>query len=256
MMERAMVVSIHDVSPITRVQTEEILRELRAAGIGRCSLLVVPNHHHRGHFLDDAGFCDWLHTRVNQGDEAVIHGYFHERTPRPGENTADRLLTRFYTAGEGEFYDIGEKDALELVGRARSEFASIGLEPAGFIAPAWLLSSAAENALRTLGLGYTTRLGTVSDLRDGRVIKSQSLVWSVRAAWRRLCSLAWNRFLFARLETNSLLRVGIHPPDAGHRRIWRQILALIKSAAGNRQAMTYQDRLASRFGGSPNVLTR
>jgi predicted deacetylase len=240
-----MVVSIHDVSPFTRVRADEILRALRAAGVGRCSLLVVPNHHHRGHFLDDAVFCDWLRDRVNQGDEAVIHGYFHKRAQRSSGNAADRLLTEFYTAGEGEFYDIGENEALELVRKAQSEFASIGLRPAGFIAPAWLLSSAAENALRQLGLGYTTRLGTVSDLRAGRVIQSQSLVWSVRAGWRRLCSLAWNRFLFARLETNPLLRAGIHPPDAEHPAIWRQILAMVKDAAANRQAMTYESWLAA-----------
>ena len=40
---RALVVSLHDVSPRTRGACAEILRELAALGVPRCSLLVIPD---------------------------------------------------------------------------------------------------------------------------------------------------------------------------------------------------------------------
>jgi predicted deacetylase len=204
-------------------------------------LLVIPDHHHRGHFLEHGEFCRWLRTQVAIGHEAVIHGYYHERAARKDETLRERVITRSYTAGEGEFFDISYDDAHELVSRARGEFERAGLKPSGFIAPAWLLSGEGERALCDLGIAYTTRLAGVSNLRAGIVHRSQSLCWSVRAAWRRALSLAWNAFLFHRLESRELLRVAIHPVDIAHPRIWRQIKRLVVAALRRRRAQTYEN---------------
>jgi len=235
----ALVVSIHDVSPLTWEATERILERLEKLGLGATSLLVVPDHHQRGHFLDHPEFCSWLRCRAQQGDEPVIHGYFHRRNRRPRETLRERLTTRFYTAGEGEFFDIAGADALWLVSQARQDFRKIGLDPQGFIAPAWLLSAPAEAALRKLGLAYTTRLGSVIDLARGQEYASQSLVWSVRSLWRRLASRRWNASLYKRLRAAPLLRIGIHPVDLEHPSIWGQIEALTERALAERQPLTY-----------------
>ena len=190
MKTRALVVSLHDVSPRTRPACERILEELSAFGIPACSLLVIPNHHRRGHFLDDPVFCQWLKTQAQAGHEVVTHGYFHQRARRAEESTQQKLMTRVYTADEGEFYDLDQQSARDLVAKANAEFAQLGIAPRGFIAPAWLLGTEAEAALRELKIEYTTRLGSVLDLRTNTMYRSQSLVWSVRSAWRRLTSLA------------------------------------------------------------------
>ncbi|MEI8342983.1 MAG: DUF2334 domain-containing protein, partial [Verrucomicrobiota bacterium] len=144
---RTLVASIHDVSPLTWETTASMLDNLRPLGVSACSLLVVPNHHHRGHFLENHDFCSWLKERVKSGDEVVIHGYYHQRERKPGENAAQKLMTRFYTQDEGEFYDIDEESAFAAVLKAQTEFRQIGLNPSGFIAPAWLLSEPAKRAL-------------------------------------------------------------------------------------------------------------
>lgn len=236
---RSVVVSLHDVSPRTQAASARILQELTALGVNALSLLVIADHHRRGHFLEDAGFCAWLRELEGAGHEIVIHGYFHERTQRAAESLATRLTTRVYTAGEGEFHDLDRVTAHALVEKAQAEFASAQLHPHGFIAPAWLLSAPAEDALRDLGLDYTTRLGSVKDLRSGAVWRSQSLVWSVRAAWRRAVSRVWNAWLFRRLRDNPLLRVSIHPVDLDHPAIWRQVCALVQRATASRAAATY-----------------
>jgi predicted deacetylase len=239
----ALVVSLHDVSPHTRENCEQALTALDHLGIKQCSLLVIPDHHHRGHFLNDPVFCAWLKAQADHGHEIVIHGYYHQRERRAAESTVQKLTTRFYTADEGEFYDLDRATATALFQTAHADFQKLGLDPSGFIAPAWLLSSEAEAALRDCGCEYTTRLGSVLDLRHARLHLSQSLVWSVRSAWRRKLSLAWNALLFRRLAANSLLRISIHPVDAKHRAIWAQITSLIAWALSDRPPLTYQNWL-------------
>lgn len=251
MRNRSLVVSVHDVSPRTQAASAEMLRQLEEIGVHHCSLLVIPNHHHQGHFLDDAAFCEWLREQAAAGHEIVAHGYFHQRPARAGESLLQRLTTRVYTAGEGEFYDLDRQTAFELAGRSVRELSDAGLAPRGFIAPAWLLSVEAEAALRDLGLAYTTRLGGVLDLQKGAFHRSQSLVWSVRSAWRRHCSLLWNRLLSGRMAREPLLRIAIHPVDLAAPAVWRQAIALAREALAGREPLTYQTWLQRQTGSEP-----
>src|SRR5687767_672001 len=109
--ERFLVVSLHDVSPHTQPAVARQLDELRELGVRVTSLLVVPDHHHRGHFLRDRGFCDWLTRLAQDGHEIVTHGYFHQRSRRDDETPVQKLTTRVYTADEGEFYDLDRESA-------------------------------------------------------------------------------------------------------------------------------------------------
>jgi predicted deacetylase len=184
-------------------------------------------------------FGPWLREQAAAGHEIVIHGYHHLRARHEDETLWAKLTTRFYTAEEGEFYDLDRVAATELVARARTEFQQLGVNPSGFIAPAWLLSREAENGVRNLQLEYTTHLASVLDLRTGRAFASQSLVWSVRSAWRRQMSLAWNALLFNRLYGNPLLRISIHPVDLRHAKVWQQIRELVSRALAEREPLTY-----------------
>lgn len=243
---RALVVSLHDVSPRTQDACRTILAQLAASGVPRTSLLVIPDHHHRGHFLADGEFCRWLAEMASDGHEIVTHGYYHQRARRSGESAMQQFTTRVYTADEGEFYDLDRESARALVARGNAELQSCGLAPHGFIAPAWLLGGEAELALRDLGVEYTTTLGAVTDLQNDRTWNSQSLVWSVRGGWRRALSLMWNASLFRRLRANPLMRISIHPVDLEHAAIWRQITGLVARALHDRAPMTYHVWIAQQ----------
>jgi predicted deacetylase len=237
--DRALVVSLHDVSPHTWPASETILRELVDLGVTRTSLLVIPDHHRRGHFLESPGFCTWLREAEQAGHEIVMHGYYHQRARRSDESALQKLTTRVYTADEGEFFDLDADNARSLLGRARADFTKAGLSPRGFIAPAWLLSAEAESVLVEFGVEYTTRLGTVTAVPGGQPWHSQSLVWSVRSGWRRSVSLLWNASLFRRKQDAGLLRISVHPVDHAHPAIWRQIRQLVAQALEDREALTY-----------------
>ena len=243
--QRALVVSIHDVAPATREKTGRILAQLARHGVEVCSLLVVPDYHRQGRSLADPDFRAWLQELQARGHEIVIHGFYHQRARRANEAAQARFVTRIYTADEGEFYDLGYDEALRRINDARQEFETHGFHPHGFIAPAWLLGPEAERAAVDAGMSYTTTLRRVKDFARDRTVASQSLVYSVRSGWRRTMSLAWNRSLFRRLTNNPLLRLGIHPPDLDHPAIWEQIIALIDEALPARRPMTYHDWLAT-----------
>jgi predicted deacetylase len=236
----SLVISIHDVSPLTRGKVQPMIEDLKAAGAGRVSLLVIPDHHRSGAFSRNPEFCAWLRDAVSAGHEPVAHGYYHLRDRGTKDGFFKWLITSHYTAGEGEFYDLGEQEAARRLRQGKAEFEACGLAPSGFIAPAWLLGREAESAVRGEGFSYTTRLGSVLDFREGRRHDSQSLVYSVRAGWRRVCSLFWNFFLFRRLNGAPLLRIGLHPPDWDHAAIRSQALNLIRTALAAREAMTYE----------------
>jgi uncharacterized protein len=242
----ALVVSIHDIAPSSRIRAEEIIAELAHHGVAVCSLLVVPNYHHGGCFAEDRAFVRWLQDLETKGHEIVIHGYFHERPRRGNEAASQKLFTRFYTKDEGEFYDLDYDEALRRIRQARDEFAAAGLTPRGFIAPAWLLGTPGERAAANAELEYTTRLTNVRDLRSGETYPARTLAYSVRSGWRRTTSLAWNNLLVRHLAEAPLARVSIHPPDRDYPEIWQQILRLIDRLRENRNATTYRDWIAEK----------
>ncbi|MFZ4716857.1 MAG: hypothetical protein ACOYMT_04870, partial [Chthoniobacterales bacterium] len=57
---RSLVVSIHDVSTVTRATVGRMLEDLDKAGVPVTSLLIIPEHHHRGNIDADAGFAAWM----------------------------------------------------------------------------------------------------------------------------------------------------------------------------------------------------
>ena len=239
--QRSLAVSVHDVSPLTRDAVAVMLRDLAEAGVGVTSLLVVPDHHHRADIDQDPAFLDWLRGMEAQGHEIVLHGFYHRREASGGGGFARKIVTEHYTAGEGEFYDLDYEAARDRMEDGREKLTGAGLEVVGFIAPAWLLGDEAEQAARSLGFAYTTRLGGVLDLRSGDYTASQSLVYSVRSAWRRSVSLWWNAWLASRLRKNPLARLGLHPPDWRHAKIRAQALRLAREAAADRKVIRYRD---------------
>ena len=237
----SLVVSVHDVAPITRLPVERILTDLKEAGVRVTSLLVVPDYHHRGKSVDDANFASWLRELEADGHEIVIHGYFHERPRRKSEGIREKFLTRVYTRDEAEFFDLEYEEAFARITRARDELRGARLSPIGFIAPAWLLGSKGERAARDADMQYTTRIATVIDLLTGERESSRALVYSTRSAWRRAASLGWNAALARRVAIGQLVRLCIHPSDIAFGDVWKQIIRFARRFSSTRNPKTYRD---------------
>ena len=241
MASRSLIVSLHDVAPTTWEEARRIIAELQQCGIRACSLLVVPDYHRHGSSMQNRSFVEWVRELEDAGNEVVLHGYFHQRPRRAGDSLFNQFLTRIYTQDEGEFFDLGYEEAKRRITSAREEFEAAGLKPHGFVAPAWLLGSEAEQAARDAGMEYTTRIGSVIDLRSGDTFGSRSLVYSVRNEWRRQVSLCWNAALAQVSRTQSLVRLSIHPVDYSYPAIWKQIRNFLTAMQSDRSPTTYHD---------------
>jgi uncharacterized protein len=242
----SLIVSLHDIAPSNREIADKILSRLVRLGVRICSLLVVPDYHHREPMMNDRSFISWLRDLESAGHEIVIHGYFHDRPRQGRESLSQKFITQFYTQGEGEFFDLNYDEAFHRIASACDTFRTANLTPRGFIAPAWLLSAEGERAARDAGLEYTTRLRTVLDLRSGDAFLAQSLVYSVQNDWRRTTSLIWNSGVFQVAKNRPLMRVSVHPEDYSFPVIWSQIERFINEMIPLRVATTYRDWIADQ----------
>ncbi|HLP01638.1 MAG TPA: polysaccharide deacetylase family protein [Opitutaceae bacterium] len=241
--DRKLIVSFHDLHPGSRAQCERFLELCRSIGVTRTTLLVVPRWHGAPACDEDREFAAWLRARVEEGHEACLHAYVHEATEVTG-NAVQRAMGKHYTAGEGEFYQIGRDEAERRLREGlRIVRDGCGVPVWGFTAPAWLLSDPAREALCALGFHYTTRWGNVELLHGGVTVDAPVLVWSVRAAWRRLCSRGWVRLWGAWNRRAPVLRVAVHPVDFAHPAIETSVRATIARHLCDRTAACYRDLL-------------
>ena len=89
-----LVVSIHDLSTVTREMVVRMLEDLEGVGVPVTSLLVIPDHHHKGRIDADPKFVEMLQVAVARGHEAVLHGYYHLRPSKEEEGVATKVITR------------------------------------------------------------------------------------------------------------------------------------------------------------------
>ncbi|MBV9391435.1 MAG: polysaccharide deacetylase family protein [Verrucomicrobia bacterium] len=243
-----LVVSLHDVSPLTQYFSDRILAELEELEVPAISLLVIPDHHGKAPLSKHLQFKNWLTRQVNKGHEPVLHGYYHLRAGKPCDSWHTRFVNRVYTAEEGEFYDLSREEASRRLDQGLADLAFLNRPVRGFIAPAWLLGPAAEKAVADRGFLYTTTVLALKILCGNLSVQSRSLVWSTRAPWRTFASLAWNASLRKLVHHSRLVRIGIHPPDIEQAAVWRQIRQIVSTLVRDHQPLTYEQlvkRIAS-----------
>lgn len=233
---RAVCVSIHDVAPSTWPACKRLLAAIEAVAPVPVTLLVAPAYHRKG----DGGpsFHSALERRLARGDELALHGYFHLDEGPPSRGLRERLLRSWYTAGEGEFAALDFGAVRERLEAGQRWFTCHSWPLSGFVAPAWLMSAPTWAFLRTSGLRYTTTLRAFHTLDEGGCVSSQTLVYSVRSAWRRCASYGWNAYLARRLRGAPLLRLSLHPADVHHPRVIRHWQRLLGMALTDRTPMT------------------
>lgn len=234
--EQSLCVSLHDVAPATWHHCQKVIDAVREVADIPITLLVVPAYH--GQCSAQPQFEGAMSTQMAAGHELALHGYFH-LDPGVPSGVTDWMRRRIYTAGEGEFCALSEEEASERLTLGRRWFDANGWPVAGFVAPAWLLGSGAWRALRARNdLQYTSTLTQLIVLPEAQAIQAPCLTYSVRQAWRRPTSIAWNGFLSRVVRDTTVLRLGLHPFDAEFKSVrlsWQRLLA---RALTDRRAVT------------------
>ncbi|HPU51601.1 MAG TPA: polysaccharide deacetylase family protein [Burkholderiaceae bacterium] len=225
----AMCVVIHDVAPATWRACQNLLQTLSRHGDFPVTLLAVPRYHG---LPSSPAFERWLRRREAGGDEVALHGYYHLDVGRP-RGMIDHIRRRVVTRGEGEFSDLDFEAAAARMQAGRGWLADLGILPAGFVAPAWLLGAQAWRALRGQPFEYTCtvrRLYLLDPIRPTEPLRSivcQSQVYSNASLWRRQLSCVWTATLAWRQRGDPLIRLELHPGDeqALVQRSWERLLS-------------------------------
>jgi predicted deacetylase len=229
-------VSIHDVAPATWSECLRLRDAVRAVAGIPLTWLVVPYFH--GRLQASPAMEAQLGAALARGDELALHGYTHIDLEPDSGALGSRFLRAVYTQREGEFAALGEGQARQRIELGLDWFAQRGWSPAGFVAPAWLLSEGAWRALRGFPFEYTTTFSRFHLLPDGPAVFSPSLVYTARNRAGRILSPLAADATAALLGRAPLVRLSLHPRDARYPELLRHAQRLIERLLATRVAVT------------------
>jgi uncharacterized protein len=210
----SLLVSIHDVTPALADGVGRLWSLCAERGI-RPALLVVPDWHGAWPLEAHPTFVGWLREREREGAEIVLHGERHDEEGLP-RGLRDSLRAWGRTAREGEFLTLDGDAAGERIERGLRRLRALGLEPVGFVPPAWLARDATHLAVAKAGLAFSEDEHTIRLHRFGRSLRSPVVRWSARTTVRAFGSVAMARARWIWQRRAACPRMAFHPQDLGH----------------------------------------
>lgn len=231
--------SLHDVCPAFPREIENALELCQKFG-AKPALLVVPNFHGTAPLQEHSDFCRQLRGLAIDGHEIYLHGLLHQAEMKPRRETeAGRprgvrrwFAQRVVSAGEAEFSDLGFAEAARRLDEGLSTLRSVGLNPQGFIPPAWSMPSWVRPLLGARNLRYTEDHLRVYDALRGTARTTLLINWATRTRTRFWSTLLAGRALW-RASSLMPVRLALHPHDFSHPRVAREIALFLARAQGH-----------------------
>ena len=209
-----LLITIHDVTPTLAPRVDALWRLCEARGVVP-GLLVVPDWHGQTPMEGNADFVASLRARAAAGAEIFLHGERHDETGLP-RTFSDALRAMGKTAGEGEFLTLDYQGARARIDRGVSRLRAMGLDPVGFVPPAWLAKPATHAAARDAGLRMSEDDRAVYLHSPERTVRSPVVRWSARGAPRAYGSVLFERLRWWLHRGERVVRIALHPGDLGH----------------------------------------
>jgi predicted deacetylase len=232
-----LLVTIHDVTPPLMTSVQALWRLCGAHGVVP-GLLVVPDWHGRAPVGGDAAFVDWVRDRASEGAEIFLHGERHDEVGLP-RRWRDEIRALGRTAREGEFLTLDYAAARDRIDRGLERLRTVGLEPVGFVPPAWLARPETHLAARDAGLAVSEDDGSVFVHVRGLALESPVLRWSARGALRAHASVLQERMRWALQRRARIMRIALHPSDLDHRAVAASIERAMSAWLSVRSAAPY-----------------
>jgi predicted deacetylase len=162
--EPALLVSIHDVSPLTLQASRRLVALVLRLGVPlrALTILVIPQHEGGAALDQDQSTCRWLRELADAGACLCLHGLTH-RMAGSVRDPWQWLWAFAFARGQGELYLSDKADCERRVDVARAIIGRCGLADVmhGFVPPAWLLSPAASDVVRRSGFAFHERLSGI-----------------------------------------------------------------------------------------------
>ncbi len=120
------------------------------------------------------------------------------------------------TAREGEFLTLNEASASERIARGLELLRTLGLNPVGFIPPAWLAREATFEAVAKCGLRLSEDEGGVRVHARNVRIQAPAIRWSGRTPFRARASALIASWRWHTQRHRPLVRLALHPQDLSY----------------------------------------
>jgi predicted deacetylase len=236
-------VALHDIEPATFEKSAVTRDWLYDHGIDHVTLLVIPARDLHPAGQRSPAMIDWLTECRRAGDTIAQHGFQHERSPHRGWRTP--VIDQLADLRGAEFRGLDENETRRAVEAGWRLLKLDGIEPTGFVAPAFAYTSALRETLSARFswwaglLRVHTRNG--DDRRPGGSLAPALCLDTSRLIGRTLSP----PFVRAGAALSGrTLRVDLHPADL---RSPRHMMALehVLQRAGRRRAAVNYDELAA-----------
>jgi predicted deacetylase len=243
---RRIAVALHDVEPATFELCALIREWLEDRGVDRATLLVIPARDLHPFGERSPQMIDWLTARRRAGDSIAQHGFQHEQLRRGGRSRQTLMPARSRRAAEFAGLDGAETRRAVEAGWRVLKLA--GIEPDGFVAPAYAYTRALRDALATDGiLGSKFRwwagLLRLHGAPGGGAGPGRMLApaWGLgsESVTRRVLSPSFIRA--GTLLCGGTLRLDLHPRDLEHPRQMAALERALGRARTRRRAITYDE---------------
>jgi uncharacterized protein len=241
----SLLISLHDVSPLTLPQCEEAIALLAELGVAPSVLTVLAIPHHEGKVtLDrDPPTVRFLRTLADGGARLVMHGLTHRMIGRAW-SPPGFFRAHVFARGEGELHNCDAAETARRLDEGTAILRRAGLEEAtrAFVPPAWLLSPAARAVVAARGFDFYEVFGGIvqDDARCARRVIGWGSLGAIEAATTAIYADLQS------LRTGVDTRLAIHPADMrrpGQRRAIRRTVARL---VGRMRPETYTGYLQSR----------
>jgi predicted deacetylase len=208
----ALLVSLHDVSPLTLPDCETAITLLREIGLSPAALTVLAIPHHEEKIALDAHppTIRFLRQLEDQGARLVMHGLTHRMTGRAW-TPLGMFRAYVFARGQGELYVADAQETARRLDEGRAILVRAGLESAthAFVPPAWLLSPAGRQVVAERGFDFYELFGGI--LHQGARHARRVVGWGSLNAVETVATAIYADLQSIRAGLDT--RVAIHPAD-------------------------------------------
>ena len=248
--DAALLVSVHDVSPLTLAMAQAAVELVTSAGVPTSclTLLVIPFHERQVRITADDPTVRWLKALRDDGAELVMHGLTHRMGPAAGRvrwrGPLGWYVTRGFARGQGEFANLDAAETRDRLDQGREILEGAGLADAtcGFGPPAWLLSNAARQTVRDAGFAYYELLSGLRIPGD-RCLAPRCIGWGSLTGVEAVATNAWAALQARRTPVDT--RIAVHPHDMRRARSRRSIERTLRRLVERCTLRRYRDHVAA-----------
>jgi predicted deacetylase len=238
----ALLVSIHDVSPLTLEASRRAVALVESEGVPAraLTLMVIPRHEDRAPLDRHVPTCEWLRKLVDSGATLAMHGLTHRMEGRAWDPWR-WALAKGFARGQGEFLLSDSNEFARRLDASRAIFRRAGLDEAlsGFVPPAWLLSKAARIEVGRSGFAFHERFSGIV-CRD--VVRARRLIgFGSLTGIEARSTAAFGRWQAARAPADT--RFAIHPADLARPSTVHAIRLILGAVRDRLNALSYADYL-------------